>query len=74
METIISKSSKFASLFQKNGLVFVDEIWHYKAVNQYSMIQKIQLTLFTNFLETKLLETPIYGESFRKVPRFAFLS
>ena len=27
--------------FQKNGFVFADQSWHYKALNQYSMAQKI---------------------------------
>ena len=41
----IWKVSKFASLFQKNGFAFVDQIWHYNALNQYSMAQKIVLRL-----------------------------
>ena len=38
-----------ASLSQEDGFVFVDQIWHYKDWNQYSMAQKIQFRLFTEF-------------------------
>ena len=43
------KSSGWASLPQKIGFVFVDQIWHYKAMYQYSSTQKIRcrLLIFT---------------------------
>ena len=43
------KSSRWVSLSQKNGFVFVDQIWHYKAMYQYSITQKIRcrLLIFT---------------------------
>ena len=64
--------SRFASLFQKNDFVFVHQIWHYKALNQYSMAHKIRFKLFIDF-KANLQEAPIYGESFREVSRFASL-
>ena len=45
----ISKVSKSASLSQKKGFAFVDQIWHYKDLNQYPMAQKIRFTLFIDF-------------------------
>ena len=33
--------SRLVSLSQKNGFLFVDQIWHYEALNQYSMAQNI---------------------------------
>ena len=55
----LRKVSKPALLTQENGFVFVDQIWHQKCLNQYSMAQKIQFTLFTDF-KTNLQKTPIY--------------
>ena len=62
----LRKVSKPASLSQKNGLVFVELIWHYKDLNQYSMVQKIRFTLFPDF-KTNLQENTIYRKSFREV-------
>ena len=41
----------FASLSQKNGFVFVNQIWHEpnKALNQYSLAQEIRFRLLTDF-------------------------
>ena len=39
----------FALLFQKNGFVFVNQIWHFKALNQYSVAQKIRFKLLPDF-------------------------
>ena len=39
--------SRFASIFQKNSFVFAYQTWHYNAMNQYSIYQKIRLTLLT---------------------------
>ena len=33
----------------KNGFVLVNPIWHFEALNQYSIAQKMRLTLLTNF-------------------------
>ena len=41
------------SFSQKNGFVFVDQIWYYKDLNQHSIIQKIRFELLTDF-KTKL--------------------
>ena len=63
---------RFASFPQKNGFVFFEQIWHYKALNQYSMAQRIRFRLLTDF-KTNLQETPIQGESFWKVSTFSSL-
>ena len=60
------KVSRSASLCQKNGLVFVNRIWHYKAWNQYSMAYKIWFRLLRD-LKINLKEFQIYWESFWKV-------
>ena len=41
------------SFSQKNGFVFVDQIWYYKDLNRHSIIQKIRFELLTDF-KTKL--------------------
>ena len=48
----------FASLSQKNGSVFVNQIWYFKASNQYSVVQNIRFRLLTDF-KTNLYETQI---------------
>ena len=48
----------FALLSQKNGFVFVNQIWHFKASNQHSLAQKIRFRLLTDF-KTNLQETQI---------------
>ena len=63
----------FASLSQKNGFVFVNQIWHFKALNQYYIAQKIWFRMMKDF-KTNLQETPIKGESFWRVSRFAQFS
>ena len=45
----------FALLFQKNGFVFVNQIWHCRALNQYSVAHKIRFRLWTD--KANLLET-----------------
>ena len=57
---------RFVSLSQKNGFVFVNQIWHYKALNQSSMAQKIWFGLLTE-LKTSLQEIPTKGESFLEI-------
>ena len=64
---------KVASFSQKNDFVFFGQIWHCKALNQYSMALRIGFRLLTN-LKTSLYEKLIYGESFWGVLSFASLS
>ena len=45
----LCKVSKPASPSQNTGFTFVDQIWHYKDLNQYSTAQKIWFTLHTDF-------------------------
>ena len=52
----------FALLSQKNGFAFVNQIWHFKALSQYSVANKIRFRLLTAF-KTNLQETQIQGES-----------
>ena len=54
------------SISQKNGFVFVNQIWHYKALNQYFMAQKVGFWLLMNF-RTNLQKTSIQQESFWRV-------
>ena len=77
LETPIHQGSfwrvwSFVSLFQKNGLVFVDQIWHSKSLNQYSVTQKIRFRRLGDF-KTNLSETSIWGKTFWRVPRFVSL-
>ena len=65
------KVSRSASLCQKNGLVFVNKIWHYKAWNQYSMAYKIWLRLLRD-LKTNLKEFQIHGERFASLSRKSY--
>ena len=67
-----SKVSRRVSLFHKNSFVFMNQIWHYKALNQYSIAQNIRFRLLTDF-KTNLQKTTIHEESFWKVSRFASL-
>ena len=64
---------RFPSIFQKIGFVFIGQICHYKALNQYSVAQMIPFRLLVDF-KTNLQENSIYCESFRRVLRFASLS
>ena len=78
LETAIYRESfrevlTFVSFSEKNGFVFVDQIWHSKGLNQYSMTQKIRFTIFTDF-KTNLQKTLIYPESFLEDSTFASLS
>ena len=45
----LCKVSKPASPSQNIGFTFLDQIWHYKDLNQYSTAQKIWFTLHTDF-------------------------
>ena len=40
-----------ASLSQNNGFVFVNEIWHFKALNEYSVTHKIRFWFLRDFKE-----------------------
>ena len=42
----------FASLSQKNGFVFVNQIWHYKVLNQYPISHKTRYRPLTDFKAT----------------------
>ena len=46
----------FPSLSQKNGFAFVNQIWHFKALNQYSVAYKIRFRLLAD-LKTSSNET-----------------
>ena len=52
------ESIKFALLSQKHSFVFVKEIWHSKALNQYSIGQKIRFRVL-RVLKANSSETPI---------------
>ena len=41
--------SMLASFSHKNGFVFIEQIWHNKALNQYSIAQKTGFMLLTDF-------------------------
>ena len=55
----LRKVSKPISLSRKHGFVCVDQIWNYNNLKQYSMTQKIQFTLSTDF-KINLQKTLIY--------------
>ena len=64
--------STFAQLSQKNGFVFVNQIWHFKVLNHYFQAHQSQFGLMTDF-KTNLQETQIQGEvqeEFQRSPRF----
>ena len=65
--------STFASLSQKNGFVFVNQIWHFKALSHYFQPYKIRFRLLKVF-KTILQETQIQGEGFGRVSTFASFS
>ena len=44
-----ARVSMFDSLSQKNGFVFVNQIWHFKALNHYFQPYKIRFRLLTGF-------------------------
>ena len=67
------RASTFASRSKKNGFIFVNKVWHFKALNQYSVAHKIRFRLLKDF-EINLQETQIQEESFQKVSMFASLS
>ena len=58
--------SSFASLFEKNGFVLVDQTWHSRNFYQYAMVQKTAFRALIDFKEN-LCETPIQGQSFCRV-------
>ena len=53
-ENIFRGDSRFASLSQRNGFVFVGQIWNYEPLNQYWLARKIQFRILTEF-KTDLL-------------------
>ena len=59
-----------ASLSQQNDFVFVDQILHSKALDQYTITEKIWFRVLEDF-KTNLLKTQISGESFWRVSSFA---
>ena len=63
----------FALLSRKNGFVFDNQIWYYKALNQYSVAEKIRFRLLRDF-KTILQKTQKQGETFWRVSKFAFFS
>ena len=63
----------FASFSQKNGFVFVNQIFHFKALSHYFQPYQIRLRLLICF-KTILQETQIQGESFGRFSTFASLS
>ena len=63
----------FSSLSQKNGFVFVNQIWHFKALNQYFQLYKMQFRLLPGF-KRNLWETRIQQESFGRDSMFAWVS
>ena len=58
MERNFLESFKACLAFQKNGFVFVEQIQHFEALYQYSITQKIRITLLADF-KTSLQKTPI---------------
>ena len=64
--------SRSASFCLKTGFVFVDQIWHYKAMYYYSIIKKIRSRRLKD-PKKSLQETPSWEKSFWKVSRFALL-
>ena len=65
--------SMFALLSRENGFVFVNQTCHFKALNQYSVAQKIRFRLLIDF-ETNLQESQLQRKSFQRLSRFAWLS
>ena len=49
MERNSLQSYKVSLAFPVKCFLFVDQIWHYKELNQYSMVQKIRFMLLTDF-------------------------
>ena len=64
---------RLGSLSQGNSFVFVEQLWHFWVLYQYSMTGKIRYRFFKNF-QTNLWVTPIKGVKFWKISRFALLS
>ena len=54
--------SMFASLFQKNGFAFVEQILHFLTYYQYSITQKIRFRVLADF-RTSLQKTPTWREN-----------
>ena len=65
--------STFASVSQKNGFVFVNLFWHFKALIHYFQPYKIRFRVLTVF-KTILEETQIQGAGFERVSTFASVS
>ena len=61
--------STFASLYQNNGFVFVNQFSHFKALSHYFQRYKIPFSLLTGF-KTILQETQTQGQSFRTISTF----
>ena len=64
--------SNIASMSQKSGFVFVDQIFLFEAFCQYLTTQNIRVRLMADF-KTSLHETPIWREPFMKDSRFGSL-
>ena len=64
----------FASLFQKNSFVFANQLWHFKALNQYSVAYKIRFSLWQTSEQIcwnfKYREN-VFGK-FQGLPRFSY--
>ena len=64
--------STFASLSHKNGFVFVNQIWRFKALKYYFRAHNIRFRLLTDF-KTSLQETLIQREGFGRISTFTSL-
>lgn len=59
-----------ASLSQKVGFAFIEQIWYFQALYQYSTVQKIQKKISGQTYK----KNPVWGEIFWKVLRDALFS
>ena len=65
--------STFASFSQKIGFVFINQMWHFKALNQDSVAHKIRFRLLAD-LKTNYWKLKYREKVFRKfqcLPRFS---
>ena len=60
-EKIFGEFKTFSSTSQKNDFVFVNQIWHFKALNQYYEAHKIRFRFLTNHYRTNT--KPFFWES-----------
>ena len=63
----------FHSFFRKNTVVFLNQIWYLKTLNQDSIDHEMLFRTLTHF-KTSLQETQIYGKCFWKVSTFSSVS